>query len=96
VCIRTTATIAVLVALLGCDQQRGVSHPEGEITRVEIYYRNFDSLSPISHSKSDLLELLPSSLTSMRLIRSATSSGYCPTSAIIFRTCLRKRSTITC
>ena len=56
---RTMIIFAVCAALIGCDQSQSAWSRDKEITRVEIYYRTFDSLSPISHSKADLVRAAP-------------------------------------
>ena len=55
--------VVLAVALLGCDQVGVVEGVGDQYTRVDVYYRSFDSLTPISYSKDDLINLAPVNLS---------------------------------
>lgn len=60
---RTIAVLTIVVSLFGCDQSQVTRAQEARVTRIEIYYRNFDSLSPISQSKTDIVRVAPLKLS---------------------------------
>ncbi|NZA24773.1 hypothetical protein H0E84_00085 [Luteimonas sp. SJ-92] len=43
------------VGLVGCDRAEVVDDGAGRYTHVDVHYRSFDSLAPVSYSKSDLV-----------------------------------------
>lgn len=60
---KAIATLAIVASLLGCEKSPVIPEREAEFTRIEIYYRNFDSLSPISQSKEDLIRVAPTRMS---------------------------------
>lgn len=53
----TTYVTFLSLALLGCDQSQrvGADRTDSHYTHIEVYYRDFDGLAPVSYSKDDLI-----------------------------------------
>lgn len=52
-----TMTIAIFFAsLAGCNRQATVEQASNNYSAVEVYYRNFSSLAPVSYSRNDLTD----------------------------------------
>ncbi|MDH5822490.1 hypothetical protein QFW77_05730 [Luteimonas sp. RD2P54] len=57
---RAAMSIAIAaVGLMGCDRAEVVDGGTGRYTHVDVHYRSFDSLAPVSYSKSDLVSRAP-------------------------------------